>query len=499
MNSLEKKETAAARTEETTAEETATAGAEETAAAGAEETAKFQLLDVLESMTSCVSVGVLAKLMPVSKIFNTALKEKLTPVHIEAMEAMKAEILEKKKKVDFICAARRLLEYDYQFKPKYCAGVTPGNCDLIRRLLVLFVKNCDGLPIEKFNKLYESRQVDLLFDILKPQSPQPESRDRLCSLLREPPSVFTRGAIVKLGPSKILGKISSVTLTGERDKGKRENGHLTIELNETGSSVNVGFDEVESLTLNGTQLTDLDLDGIEMMRNLGELNLENNQLECLPPLFKVRTLNVSNNKIKFLTKCRCDSLTGSHFDIYSIKGLEELLVNNNQITSLEGVIFYARLTRLELSGNPLTCLDKTVLPISLNVFELDAQNVTSLTDFEIPTHLLPSLNFAPGVLSKYVTITKNTDNIFYRNKGRTITMFLLKPARESDSHGGAAGHGDDKEYAQGNTSGRSLSHRGRGNKSKTRRRQRQRQSKRNKLQRKNKYSRRRQSAKSKSK
>jgi hypothetical protein len=72
-----------------------------------------------------------------------------------------------------------------------------------------------------------------------------------------------------------------------------------------------------------------------------------------------------------------------------------------------------------------------------------------------------------------------------------------------DSDGGAAGHGNDKEYAQGNTSGcskSSLSNRGRGNKSKTRRRQRQgRQSKRNKMQRKNKYSRRRRSSKSKSK
>ena len=67
-----------------------------------------------------------------------------------------------------------------------------------------------------------------------------------------------------------------------------------------------------------------------------------------------------------------------------------------------------------------------------------------------------------------------------------------------DSDGGAAGHGNDKEYAQGNASGRSkssLSHRGRGNKSKTRRR---RQSKRNKMQPKTKYkySRRRRPAKS---
>ena len=416
----------------------------------------------------------------------------------------------------------------------------------------------------------------------------------------DPPSIFTIGAVVKLGVlkdgkqhSKKMATISSVTLTGKRDRGNREGGHVKVILNREGWSgrpvIDVGFDEVESLTLNGTaqltaQLTDLDLDGIEFMKQLRELNLENNQLECLPPIPWVQILNISHNKIKSLKKCHCvnDALFFRR-DTDNYSRIVELHVNDNQITSLEGVRFCMSLEVLELRGNPLTCLDKAVFPIGLNTFELDARNVTSLTEFVIPTHLLRSLDFAPKeVLSKYVIMKQNAHQAAFRDDGRrTTSMFLLKTSRmahaagvlelelveafplsnhtddevarqnwetrsngliklreegftvaelkalgaedglrfagyswddihgtrsNGDSDGGAAGHGNDKEYAQGNTSGcskSSLSNRGRGNKSKTRRRQRQgrqgRQSKRNKMQRKNKYSRRRRSSKSKSK
>ena len=424
-------------------------------------------------------------------------------------------------------------------------------------------------------------------------------RDLLCLPLIDPPSIFTRGAVVKLGVlkndnkqhSKKMAKISSVTLTGKRDRGNRENGHVEVILDSEGwrgqPVIDVGFDEVESLTLNGNaQLTDLDLDGIEFMKQLKELNLENNQLECLPPIPWVQILNISHNKIKSLKKCHCvnDALFFRR-DTDNYSRIVELYVNDNQITSLEGVRFCMSLKVLELRGNPLTCLDKAVFPIGLDTFELDARNVTSLTEFVIPTHLLRSLDFAPEeVLSKYVIMKQNAHQAAYRDDVRiTTSMFLLKTSRmahaagvlelelveafplsnhtddevarqdwdsrtekliklreegftvaelkalgaehglryagyswdeihgtdvmdNGDSDGGAAGHGNDKEYAQGNTSGcskSSLSNRGRGNKSKTRRRQRQgrqgRQSKRNKMQRKNKYSRRRRSSKSKSK
>ena len=622
MSSLEKetaKETAAG------AEETAAAAgeiAEEIAARAEAGEAKVQLVDVLEPMTSYMPDEELAKLMQVSRGLNIGIKDKFTPVQIKAIkDAPRLQFLEKVEKTKLVCKAQRELDDD-KFEKKYCHELRETNSkSIIRRHLFLFTKNCDGLPgllgapaaIEKFNNLYERRQVELLYEIIKPGIDPPDDRtismwvsrrDLLCLRLNDPPSIFTRGAVVKLGVlkndkehSKKMAKISSVTLTGKRDRGNRENGHVRVILDREGwrgqPVIDVGFDEVESLTLNGNaqltaQLTDLDLDGIEFMKQLRELNLENNQLECLPPIPWVQILNISHNKIKSLKKCHCvdDALFFSRLsrrnpDNYS--RIVELYVNDNQITSLEGVRFCMSLEVLELRGNPLTCLDKAVFPIGLNTFELDAQNVTSLTEFVIPTHLLRSLDFAPEeVLSKYVIMKQNAYQAADRPDGRkTTSMFLLKTSRlahaagvlelelveafplsnhtddevarqdwdsrtekliklreegftvaelkalgaedglrfagyswddihgtrsNGDSDGGAAGHGNDKEYAQGNTSGcskSSLSNRGRGNKSKTRRRQRQgrqgRQSKRNKMQRKNKYSRRRRSSKSKSK
>ena len=636
MSSLEKEkagETAAAAGEtaagETAAGETAAAEeetAEEIAARAEAGEAKVQLVDVLEPMASYMHDEhdeELAKLMQVSRGFNTGLKENLTPVKIKAMKAARLELLERVEKTKLVCKAQRELREldDDEFETKYCHELRGINSkSIIRRHLFLFKKNCDGLPgllgapaaIEKFNNLYERRQVELLYEIIKPGMDPPDPRtismwvsrrDLLCLRLNDPPSIFTRGAVVKLGVlkndkqhSKKMAKISSVTLTGKRDMDNRENGHVRVILNREGWSgqpvIDVGFDEVESLTLNGNaQLTDLDLDGIEFMKQLRELNLENNQLECLPPIPWVQILNISHNKIKSLKKCHCvnDALFFRR-DPDNYSRIVELHVNDNQITSLEGVRFCMSLKVLELRGNPLTCLDKAVFPIGLNTFELDAQNVTSLTEFVIPTHLLRSLDFAPEeVLSKYVIMKQNAHQAAYRDDVRiTTSMFLLKTSRmahaagvlelelveafplsnhtddevarqdwetrsngliklreegftvaelkalgaedglrfagyswdeingtsssfqrrldDSDSDGGAAGHGNDKEYAQGNTSGcskSSLSNRGRGNKSKTRRRQRQgrqgRQSKRNKMQRKNKYSRRRRSSKSKSK
>jgi hypothetical protein len=601
--------------------------AEEIAARAEAGEAKVQLVDVLEPMTSYMHDEELAKLMQVSKGLNTGLKDKFTPVQIKAIkDAPRLKFLERVEKTKLVCEAQRELREldDDEFETKYCHELRETNSkSIIRRHLFLFKKNCDGLPgllgapaaIEKFNNLYERRQVELLYEIIKPGMDPPDDRtvsmwvsrrDLLCLRLNDPPSIFTIGAVVKLGVlkndkqhSKKMAKISSVTLTGNR-----ENGHVRVILNREGWSgqpvIDVGFDEVESLTLNGNaqltaQLTDLDLDGIEFMKRLRELNLENNQLECLPPIPWVQILNISHNKIKSLKKCHCvdDGLFFSRRDPGNYFQIVELYVNDNQITSLEGVRFPMSLKVLNLRGNPLTCLDKAVFPIGLNTFELDARNVTSLTEFVIPTHLLRSLDFAPEeVLSKYVIMKQDAHQAAYRTDGRrTTSMFLLKTSRlahaaevldldlvealplsnhtdgevarrnfnfwdsrtekliklreegfsvaelkalgaeheaehvlssagysrdeihgtsssfrrsmdNSDSDGGAAGHGNDKEYAQGNTSGRSkskssLSHRGRVNKNKTRRRQRQRrQSKRN---RKNKYSHRRRSAKSKSK
>ena len=627
MSSLEKEKAGAEETAAGAEEETAAGAEEETAAAAEAGKAKVQLVDVLEPMASYMHDEhdeELAKLMQVSRGFNTGLKENLTPVKIKAMKAARLGLLERVEKTKLVCKAQRELDDD-EFETKYCHELRETNSkSIIRRHLFLFKKNCDGLPgllgapaaIEKFNNLYERRQVELLYKIIKPGMDPPDDRtvsmwvsrrDLLCLPLIDPPSIFTRGAVVKLGVlkndnkqhSKKMAKISSVTLTGKRDRGNRENGHVEVILDSEGwrgqPVIDVGFDEVESLTLNGNaQLTDLDLDGIEFMKQLKELNLENNQLECLPPIPWVQILNISHNKIKSLKKCHCvnDALFFRR-DPDNYSRIVELHVNDNQITSLEGVRFCMSLEVLELRGNPLTCLDKAVFPIGLDTFELDARNVTSLTEFVIPTHLLRSLDSAPEeVLSKYVIMKQNAYQAADRPDGRkTTSMFLLKTSPlahaagvlelelveafplsnhtddevarqdwdsrtekliklreegftvaelkalgaehglryagyswdeihgtsssfqrrldDSDSDGGAAGHGNDKEYAQGNTSGcskSSLSNRGRGNKSKTRRRQRQgrqgrqgRQSKRNKMQRKNKYSRRRRSSKSKSK
>ena len=202
MSSLEKetaKETAAGAEETAAAAGETAAGAEETAAAAgeiAEEIAaraeageaKVQLVDVLEPMTSYMPDEELAKLMQVSKGLNIGIKDKFTPVQIKAIkDAPRLKFLERVEKTKLVCEAQRELREldDDEFETKYCHELRETNSkSIIRRHLFLFTKNCDGLPgllgapaaIEKFNNLYERRQVELLYEIIKPGIDPPDDR-----------------------------------------------------------------------------------------------------------------------------------------------------------------------------------------------------------------------------------------------------------------------------------------------------------------------------------
>ena len=144
-----------------------------------------------------------------------------------------------------------------------------------------------------------------------------------------------------------------------------------------------------------------DLDGIQFLISLEKLDLQHNKIVCLGPYKfhnELRHLNLSDNLIQSLRQCHYRE---RQFDVKLPKKLKVLHVDNNQITSLEGVKFPPELEGLTLRGNPITSLDRVVLPNSLQVLFLDTEKVTSLTDFQLPMNLIRSLKFPPDVLKKY--------------------------------------------------------------------------------------------------
>ena len=144
-----------------------------------------------------------------------------------------------------------------------------------------------------------------------------------------------------------------------------------------------------------------DLNGIQLLNYLEKLDLQHNKIVCLAPYKfhnELRHLNLSDNLIQSLRQCHYRE---RQFDVKLPKTLKVLLVDNNQITSLEGVKFPPELEGLTLRGNPITSLDRVVLPNSLNVLFLDTEKVTSLTDFKLPMNLIRRLKFPPDVLKKY--------------------------------------------------------------------------------------------------
>ena len=169
------------------------------------------------------------------------------------------------------------------------------------------------------------------------------------------------------------------------------------------------LEKVDKLELRDKSIDDLD--GIQLLSSLEHLDLQRNKIVCLAPYKfhkKLTYLNLSYNLIQSLSQChyRERQFDGHYrerqFDVKLPKNLEVLLVDNNQITSLEGVTFPPKLQKLTLHGNPITSLDRVVLPNSLQVLFLDTEKVTSLTDFQLPMRLIQQLKpFPPDVLKKY--------------------------------------------------------------------------------------------------
>lgn len=162
------------------------------------------------------------------------------------------------------------------------------------------------------------------------------------------------------------------------------------------------------LKLNGQGITDLT--GIEMMDSLVDLDLENNEIVCLAPQRfpkSLRTLNLSNNRIKSLKECfysktRFQKLLDlpPEFEEYregvdtrleAVKlpnKLEVLTVCDNEIDSIDDVVFPSSLTTLSLEGNRIRLLDHRVsFPDSLRLLDLSENDITSVEGTVFPPKL----------------------------------------------------------------------------------------------------------------
>jgi len=118
-----------------------------------------------------------------------------------------------------------------------------------------------------------------------------------------------------------------------------------------------------------------------------------------------------------LRRCHIASLNGVQFPI----GVRtELLLSDNQITTMVGVIFPPGLEALELDNNKITSLQGVQFPPGLDYLELSINKITSLQGVQFPTSLtslflnnnqiasLQGVQFPPGLTELSLSQNKIT-------------------------------------------------------------------------------------------
>ena len=150
-----------------------------------------------------------------------------------------------------------------------------------------------------------------------------------------------------------------------------------------------GMEALTSLDLSYSQLTSIDITGLEHALNLTGLNLDGNQLTQITGLGKLTSLTelaIYKNKLETI-------------DVTGLPNLVSLDLRYNKLTSISGLADLASLTSLLLRSNKLASIDVTGLTSleALTVFHNQLTSIVGLSDLTSLTTLDLSYNYLASV------------------------------------------------------------------------------------------------------
>ncbi len=181
-------------------------------------------------------------------------------------------------------------------------------------------------------------------------------------------------------------------------------------------------------TLDYSHLDIKDLKGLEYALNLEKLYVGNNlisesvQIEPIKDLYNLKVLDLSRNQLteipEFLFEMKgLTSLNLSDNRINKIKGfgkgsvLEELYLENNEITTLPDITPLGKITTLSISGNKLESFPEEAAKLStLTALAVANNNLTTLPDFSGYTNLTV-INLEGNNLTSFPTGMGSLENL----------------------------------------------------------------------------------------
>ncbi|MEJ2251877.1 MAG: leucine-rich repeat domain-containing protein [Candidatus Lokiarchaeota archaeon] len=197
-----------------------------------------------------------------------------------------------------------------------------------------------------------------------------------------------------------------------------------------------------SLDLRNNGIKDVnDIEGINNLKSIQELYLDNNQLITLPNWIENFTsllkLNLKGNEIKIFPKCIVDleSLQVLQMDNNQLESLPEsignlstlqiLSLSNNKLNSLpEAIGKLTSLQELRLTNNQLTNLPKSIINLSLKMKILQVLKTTRAEN-EVIEILQEWIALIPDAWEDYKEKVWKSFNILYVDKYKTLHQDIL--------------------------------------------------------------------------